>query len=212
MGKIDYKKNYRGIYFPKNVPTIVDIPEMSYITIEGAGNPGGEEFKKSVEVLYALSYAVKMSYKSDDVPEGYQEYTVFPLEGIWDLVDYTKPVTDKDNYKYKLMIRQPDFLTEELFNRFKAQVEKKKPQLEVSRANLETITEGLSCQIMHIGSYDDEPESFRHMMEFCAQNHYERIGKTHKEIYISDPRLTEAFNQKTVLRFWVKATDGPEAE
>lgn len=205
MGKIDYKKNYRAIYFPKNVPAVIDIPEMSYITIEGAGNPGGEGFKKDVEVLYALSYAVKMSYKSADVPEGYQEYTVFPLEGVWDLVDYTKPSTDKDNYKYKLMIRQPDFLNEELFARFKSQVEAKKPQLEVSRAKFETVTEGLSCQIMHIGSYDDEPESFRHMTEFCSQNHYERIGKTHKEIYISDPRQTEAYNQKTVLRFWIKA-------
>ncbi|WJH36796.1 hypothetical protein N6H14_14495 [Paenibacillus sp. CC-CFT747] len=97
--------------------------------VSGSGDPNGEEFAKVTEALYSLSYAVRMSYKSSDVPAGYYEYTVFPLEGVWDLVDRTKPPTDKSNLKYTMMIRQPDFVTEELFGRFQEQAMRKNPIL-----------------------------------------------------------------------------------
>ena len=201
MKKIEYKKDYKQLYLPKITPSIIDVPKISYITINGEGNPNSEVFAKNIEVLYALSYAVKMSYKRTDVSEDYYEYTVFPLEGVWDLIDVTKPATDKDNLKYKLMIRQPDFLTTELYARFVSQVKNKKPQLEVEKVEFETITEGLCCQMMHIGSYDDEPVSFERMMKFCNDNGYKRILRIHREIYISDPRKVEPSKRKTVLRF-----------
>jgi len=199
--KIEYKKDYKQLYLPKITPSIIDVPKMSYITINGEGNPNSEVFAKNIEVLYALSYTVKMSYKRTDVPEDYYEYTVFPLEGVWDLIDATKPPTDKDNLKYKLMIRQPDFLTKDLYEKFVSHVKNKKPQLEVEKAEFETITEGLCCQMMHIGSYDDEPVSFERMMKFCNDNGYKRILLIHREIYISDPRKVEPSKRKTVLRF-----------
>jgi hypothetical protein len=202
--KIDYKKQYKHIYIPTIEPVIIDVPKMPYIMIEGTGNPNGEEFAKKTEALYSISYAVKMIYKSNHVPDGYYEYTVFPLEGLWDLVDKSKSSTDKDNYKYTIMIRQPDFLTEELYFSLLEQTKKKKANPYLQELIFGEVTEGLCCQAMHLGSYDDEPASFAKMQAFCEANGYERACKTHREIYLSDPRKTEASKLKTVLRFTVK--------
>src|SRR5690554_3940250 len=132
-----------------------------------------------------------MSYKSDDVPDGYYEYTVFPLEGVWDLLDYTKPATDKSNFKYTIMIRQPDFMTEPLFARFMEQTKKKKPNDYLEHVRFEHAEDGLSCQMMHLGSFDDEPKSFARMEAYCEEHGYIRTSKIHREIYLSDPRKTE---------------------
>lgn len=205
--KIDYKTHFKGIYLPKTEPVILDVPKMLYLMIEGTGDPNGDEFVKVTEALYSLTYKVKMSYKSMDAPEGYYEYTVFPLEGVWDLVDKSKPVSDKSNYKYTLMIRQPDFLTEELFHKFLDQTKKKKPNPYLDKLVLQELEEGMSCQMMHLGSYDDEPASFEKMEAFCVDKGYVRACKTHMEIYLSDPRRTEASKLKTVLRFSVKRAE-----
>lgn len=202
--KIEYKKDYKHIYVPETKPVIMDIDEMPFIMISGAGDPNGEEFARATEALYSLSYAVKMSYKSDDVPDGYYEYTVFPLEGIWDLIDKSKSATDKSNLKYTIMIRQPDFLTGELFIKFVEQTKKKKPNPCLDEVSFGKMTDGLCCQMMHIGSFDDEPESFSRMEAFCTEKGYTRSDKTHREIYLSDPRKTDQQKMKTVLRFLVK--------
>ncbi len=201
--KIEYKKNYKELYLPKQTPSIIEIPAIPYIMIDGKGNPNGEEFALVVAALYSLSYAIKMSYKQEIVPEGYYEYTVFPLEGIWDLFDKDKPLTDKNNFKYTLMMRQPDFLTPEMFEAFLEQTKRKKSNLYLDSARFEILEEGLCCQMMHIGSYDDEPASFEKMEAYCENNGYKRIYKIHKEIYLSDPRRVAVEKLKTVLRFKV---------
>lgn len=201
MGKVDYKKDFKALYVPKTVPGIIEVPMMSFALIEGQGNPNGEAFQQATAALYSFSYAVKMSYKSGVIPEGYYEYTVFPLEGVWDLADKSKPSTDKDNFSYVIMIRQPDFLTEALFERFIRETQKKKPNPDLERIRLVHAEEGTCCQMLHIGSYDDEPESFRRMEAFCNENGYNRASMTHREIYLSDPRKTEPAKLKTVLRF-----------
>lgn len=202
--KIQYKKDYKSFYVPKTTPGIIEITEMPFIMISGTGDPNGAEFARVTEALYSVAYAVKMSYKSDDVPVGYYEYTVFPLEGIWDLVDKSKPATDKSNLKYTIMIRQPDFLTDELFAKFVEQTKKKKTNPYLEQLKFKKVNDGLSCQMMHIGSFDDEPESFARMEAFCKENGYARTDKTHREIYLSDPRKTEMSKMKTVLRFPVQ--------
>lgn len=202
--KIEYKKDYKHLYVPKTKPAIIDVESMPFIMINGTGDPNGKEFARATEALYSLSYAVKMSYKRDHVPAGYYEYTVFPLEGIWDLIDYSKPASDKSNLKYMIMIRQPDFLTDELFMRFVEQTNKKKPNPYLEKAVFDEVTDGLCCQAMHIGSFDDEPESFARMEAYCQENGYVRSAKTHREIYLSDPRKTEVSRLKTVLRFSVQ--------
>lgn len=203
-GKIDYKKDFKTLYMPKTAPEIVDVPSIPFFTLSGSGDPNREAFAEETAALYSLSYAVKMSYKSDNVPAGYYEYTVFPLEGVWDLLDRSKPATDKSNLKYKIMIRQPDFLTEPMFERFLEQTKKKKPNPFLGQVRFERISDGLSCQMMHLGSFDDEPQSFARMETFCEEQGFIRTSLLHREIYLSDPRRVEPAKMKTVLRFPVR--------
>jgi len=202
--KLDYKKEFKEIYLPKNKPTFIDVPSIRFAIIEGEGDPNGEEFSLDTTALYSFSYAVKMSYKSRQVPQGFYDYTVFPLEGVWDLVDKTKSISDKSNYAYSIMIRQPDFLTNELFERFIMETKRKKLNVYLDKIKYDTISEGLCCQMLHLGSYDDEPASFETMRQFCSDSGYERSSHKHREIYLSDPRKTETGKLKTVLRFNVK--------
>ena len=124
--KLDYKKKFKNLYLPEKNPSIIDVPSIKFAVIKGEGNPNSNEFSLKVEALYGFSYAVKMSYKSKSVPEGFYDYVVFPLEGVWDLLDKSKSNKSKDNYKYSIMIRQPEFLTDELFPRFVDEVKNKK--------------------------------------------------------------------------------------
>ncbi|XID94061.1 GyrI-like domain-containing protein [Paenibacillaceae bacterium WGS1546] len=202
--KVDYRKDFKTLYVPKTAPEIVEVPRMPFFMVDGSGDPNGEAFAKATEALYSLSYAVKMSYKSDDVPAGYYDYTVFPLEGVWDLLDRSKPATDKTNLKYTIMIRQPDFLTEQGFERFLEQTKRKKPNLFLEKVRFEQASDGRCCQMMHIGSFDDEPASFARMEAFCTEHGFIRASKIHREIYLSDPRKTEPARLKTVLRFPVR--------
>ncbi len=202
--KVDYKKDFKRFYVPRTEPEVLEIPVIPFIMIDGSGDPNGEDFAKATEALYSLTYAVKMSYKSDDVPAGYYEYTVFPLEGVWDLVDRSKAATDKSNLKYTIMIRQPDFLSEQGFARFLDKTKRKKSNPFLEEARFEHAADGLSCQMMHIGSFDDEPASFARMEAYCEANGYVRTSKIHREIYLSDPRKTEPAKLRTVLRFPVR--------
>lgn len=204
MEKLDYRKAYKDLYLPKTTPSIITVPPINFAMIDGEGDPNGEEFAIATAALYSFSYSVKMSYKSNNVPEGYYPYTVFPLEGVWDLIDKTVSAKVKSNFAYTIMIRQPDFLTEDLFEHFLFETKKKKPNVYLDKIKYGTITEGLCCQMLHVGSYDNESESFKKMEQFCKNNGYRRISKKHREIYLSDPRKVDSSKLKTVLRFKVE--------
>lgn len=205
--KQDWKKNQKELYGPKGDPTILEVPALSYVLIEGSGDPNGPAFAEETGALYAISYALRMSHKGGSAPEGYQEYTVYPLEGEWDLVEPEKGSLEKSNYRYRIMIRQPEFLTKELFLRLLEDTRKKKKNPALDRVRLEEIEEGLCCQMLHQGPYGDEPESFRRMEEVCEAEGYRRISKKHREIYLSDPRKTEGSKLRTILRFQVERAD-----
>lgn len=198
------QKFYEELYSLKVAPTIIQVPRLSFVVIEGKGDPNGEEFGNAISALYSFSYTVRMSYKSKNVPSGYYKYKVFPLEGEWDLYDKSKPPTDKSNYSYRVMIHQPGFLTTELFTRFLQETQQKKSNKYLDQLVFEQIEEGLCCQMLHIGSYDDEPASFEKMHDYCNQNGYERSAKAHREIYLNDPRRTDPARVKTILRYRVK--------
>ncbi|MER2174454.1 MAG: GyrI-like domain-containing protein [Carnobacterium sp.] len=207
MSKFEWRKQLKDLYLPKKQPSTIEVPEMKFFTLEGKGNPNSEPFKEHIEILYGLSYAIKMMPKKGLTPEGYFDYTVFPLEGHWDLDEKGRKLDylNKDHLVYKLMIRQPDFVTEELFQYALESVKQKKATTLLDAVQFETITEGLCVQTMHIGSYDNESETFNRMEQYCSQNNLKRAEKTHKEIYISDARRTATEKLKTVLRF--KVTD-----
>lgn len=207
MEKFDYKKEYKDLYQPKTKPSIIEIPEMIFIAIDGKGDPNtSDEYKDALEILYGLSFTIKMSKMSGTQPEGYFEYVVPPLEGLW-YVDDAKfdgtNITDKSRFCWISMIRQPEFVTEKVFENAKNALVKKKRELDLSKARLIKMTEGLCVQIMHKGTYDSEPESIAKIREFAEKSGYtEDISDTrfHHEIYLSDPRRCAPENLKTVIR------------
>lgn len=204
--KHEWRKKEKEYYIPKEKPQLVEIPEFKFFTLEGQGNPNSEGFKKCIEVLYSLSYAIRMMPKNGINPDGYFEYTVYPLEGVWDLTEKGRleETLNKDELIYKLMIRQPDFVTEEVVKMAMEIVKKKKYHPLLEKVKFELIKEGLSVQMLHVGSYDDEPRTFSVMKDFCSENNLEIKTLAHKEIYLSDFRRTEASKLKTVLRYSVE--------
>jgi hypothetical protein len=203
--KHEWKKDDKQFYLPKDKPETIVIPEFKFYTIEGKGNPNDAFFAEYIGVLYSLSYAIKMSPKQGFAPKDYVEYTVFPLEGVWDIDDNAKEnyngTIDKNSLVFKLMIRQPDFVTRDFALETIERTKKKKPHNLLDNVKFEIIEEGLCVQMQHTGSYDNEPESFKKMELYTTEKKMKRISHTHREIYLSDARKVSPDKLKTVLRF-----------
>lgn len=205
----DYKKEYKEFYMPKKKPGIVEIPKMNYIAVRGKGNPNDEsgEYKSSIGLLYAIAFTVKMSYKGTHKIDGYFEYVVPPLEGFWwqentDGIDYNR----KDDMNFISVIRLPDFVTEDDFKWAVDEAAEKKKQ-DFSKVEFLTYDEGICVQCMHIGSYDNEPETVELMHKYMEENDYEldiTDSRLHHEIYLSDPRRCDESKLKTVIRHPIK--------
>ena len=209
----DYKKEYKDFYLPPAKPQIVTVPKMQFTAVRGKGNPNEEasEYKSALELLYGISYTIKMSKMGDHRIDGYFDYVVPPLEGFWwqekngiavPGFDYT----DKSSFNWISVIRLPDFVTQKDFEWAKESAAAKKG-LDCSRAELFTLEEGDCVQIMHIGSYDDEPATIKLMDEFSLDNGYVldfSECRLHHEIYLSDPRKTAPEKLKTVIRHPVR--------
>lgn len=209
--KLDYKKEYKDLYGPKTKPSLIHVPEMIFFMVDGAGDPNtSEEYAQALEILYGLSFAVKMSKMKGEQPEGYFEYVVPPLEGLWN-ADASAfdgmNLTDKSRLCWTSMIRQPEFVTEEVFEYAKKTLQKKKPSLDVSKARFQVWEEGMCIQIMHRGSYDSEPASIEKMNKFARESGLVQDfskGRLHHEIYLSDPRRTAEDKLKTIIRHPVR--------
>ena len=206
--KHDWKKNDKTFYLPKNMPETIVVPKFNYYTLEGKGNPNDDFFAEYIGVLYSLAYAIKMSPKQGYAPDGYEEYVVFPLEGVWDIDQEAKRnyngTLDKNALVFKLMMRQPDFISTEFALETKERTQKKKPHQLLDKVKFEAIEDGLCVQMLHEGSYDNEPASFQKMKEFADEKNLVRISHSHREIYLSDARKVPAAKLKTVLRYSVK--------
>lgn len=201
----DFKKEYKEFYMPKSKPEIVIVPTANYIAVRGQGNPNedGGDYQKAIAVLYAVAYTLKMSYKTEHKIEGFYEYVVPPLEGFWwqnscHSIDYS----NKDTFNWISVIRLPDFVTKKDFD-WAVDTATKKKKLDCSSAEFLTIEEGLCVQIMHIGSFDNEPATVAVMDKFLNENGYiNDISDTrlHHEIYMSDTRKIAPEKWKTVIR------------
>lgn len=206
--KYEWRKKEKEIYIPKNKPEVVKIPTFKFYMIEGKGNPNDSFFGEYIGVLYSLSYAMRMSHKTGFAPGNYFEYAVYPLEGVWDISEEAKQNytgdLDKNSLVFNLMIRQPDFVTKELAQEALERTKKKKPHDLLNKVQFSDIEEGRCVQMMHLGSYDNEPESFTKMDLFCKENSLVRVSKRHREIYLSDARKVSPEKLKTVLRFKVE--------
>jgi len=200
--QIDFKKMEKVLYQPKTTPSIIEVGDMIFIAVDGRGDPNtSAEYTAAIEALYGLSYAIKMGNKS------IMEYVVPPLEGFWSVADDFKgggaSITDKSKFVWTMLIRQPDFVTDEIFKTAIASVTRKKPNLDISKARLLKLNEGLCVQVMHIGSYDNEPATIVAMEQYAAENEYVidiNDTRRHHEIYLSDPRKAAPEKMKTVIR------------
>jgi len=206
----DYKKEYKEFYMPKAKPEIVTVPKMNYIAVRGSGDPNAEDgdYKAAIGLLYAIAFTIKMSKKGDRKIEGYFDYVVPPLEGFWwqdglSGVDYSH----KEDFQWLSVIRLPDFVTEEDFKWAVNDATNQKKQ-DFSKVEFLTIEEGLCVQCMHIGAYDDEPNTVVMMDRYLDENGYENDmsdDRRHHEIYLSDARRVAPEKLKTVIRHPIKA-------
>lgn len=196
--KMDYKKEYKDLYMPKQKPGRITVPEIAFIMVDGEGAPEGDCYQNAISALYALSFGIKMRKMSGDLPEGYFEYVVPPLEGLWWGVS-----DNRDDWHWTSMIRQPEFVTPALYEAVLAESRQKKPEIDFSSVRFQTFDEGDCVQIMHIGPYADEARSFDQLAAFMeAEGLTRRSGweQKHHEIYLSDPRRAKPERLKTVLR------------
>lgn len=201
----DYKKEYKEFYLPKAKPEIVTVPKMNFLAVRGSGDPNteGGEYKASIGLLYGIAFTIKMSKKGARQIEGYFDYVVPPLEGFWWQdgiagIDYSR----KDIFQWISVIRLPDFVTKEDFDWAVEEASRKKAT-DYSKVEFLTYEEGLCVQCMHIGAYDDEPETIEAMHRFMEEQGYTldiTEQRYHHEIYLSDARRVAPERLKTVIR------------
>ncbi|WP_422122562.1 GyrI-like domain-containing protein [Planococcus sp. X10-3] len=200
--KHEWRKAEKELYLPPTSPVLIQVPPQCFFAIQGKGDPNGEDFAKRIEVLYSLAYAVRMMPKNGFIPPGYYEYTVYPLEAVWNLTKKGQGLEtlDKNELLYTLMIRQPDFADNgTILKAFEIAGRKSQNEL-LNEVVFEEFEEGLAVQILHEGPYDDEPASFEKIDRFLEENDLQRTSKKHKEIYLNDFRKTAPAKLKTVLR------------
>ncbi len=204
-GKYEWRKAEKALYLPAARPVRIAVPPCAYLMVDGRGDPNGPEFAACVEALYALSYAIRMMPKKGIVPEGYMEYAVYPLEATWVAsADESVPAPAGKDYVYTAMIRQPAFVTRELVEQVRTMTAEKKKLPLLKNVVFDTVEEGECIQMLHVGPYDGEPESFARMDEWCRAAGLVRCTERHREIYLTDPRKTDAARWKTVLRYGVR--------
>ena len=205
----DYKKENKEFYLPPKQPTLVTIPPMNFVAVQGKGDPNEPdgEYQAAMELLYGIAFTIKMSYKGSHKIDGYFEYVVPPLEGLWhqagvDGVDYAH----KETFEWTSMIRLPEFVTREEFDWAVRKATAKKKQ-DFSKVEFFSYEEGLCVQCMHIGAYDDEPVTVDAMHRFMEEQGYTldiTDRRMHHEIYLSDARKVAPEKLKTVIRHPIK--------
>ena len=199
----DYKKEYKEFYLPPKAPGIVTVPAMNFLAVRGRGDPNEEDgaYKQALGMLYAVAFTIKMSKQHK--LEGYFDYVVPPLEGLWwqegvHGMDYAH----KEDFHWISLIRLPEFMTKEAFDRAIREATEKKQQ-DFSPVEFFPWEEGLCVQCMHIGPYDGEPATVAAMEEYTKRQGYEEDlgkGRFHHEIYLSDARRCKPERMKTVIR------------
>lgn len=203
MEKIDLKKKWKHLYLPtaKKV-TIVDVPSFSFIMLDGRIEPGAspetsQTFQNAINALYSLSYTLKFMSKMHHTRP--LDYTVMALEGLWWTDSGVFDVNKKNEWKWTMMIMQPEFITQKMYQQALHDVKLKGENPALHHVRFEPFEEGLCMQIMHIGPYAEEARTIYKMMDFASENGYTIHGK-HHEIYIGDPRRAKPDRLRTVLR------------
>ncbi|MEB3058796.1 GyrI-like domain-containing protein [Parvimonas sp. D9] len=201
--KYEWKKSEKYLYGVKQKPQFIEVPTAYYIMIKGEGNPNEIDFSNRVSALYSLAYGIKMLFKNMEKEElEYSDFTVFPLEGIWEKSDDEE--FDKNKLKYTIMIKQPYFITKEIFELAFEKVKNKNPNELYDEVSFDCVESKKAIQILHIGSFDTEIEFFEKLDNFANEMNLERSEKLHTEIYLNNKNRTAEDKLKTILRYNVK--------
>jgi hypothetical protein len=199
MEKVDFKRNLKQLYQPSAKEVVqVEVPKMNYLMLDGKGDPNtSETHQTGVEVLFALSYSIKFMVKKGALAI---DYGVMPLEGLWWTDEMSKfSINDKANWKWIMMIMQPDFVTSAMVDEAVAELRRKKNPAALGAVRYEPFTEGTCVQIMHIGPFSAEGPTIERLHKFIADSGCKPVGK-HHEIYLSDIRKADPEKWKTVIR------------
>ncbi len=199
MEKIDFKKKFKNLYDASaKKATIIEVPRMNFLMINGRGDPNTtQSFQEAIQVLYGMSFTAKFMLKADTSTP---DYVVPPLEGLW----YTKDMIEfdlnkKDLWKWTLMIMQPEWFTQNVYQQTREVLKKKKNPPALSKLRFETFYEGKAVQILHVGPYDAEPPTISKLHAFINEQGY-KLRDKHHEIYLSDPRRCQPEKLKTIIR------------
>lgn len=200
MDKVDFKKEYRELYTAKSAPSIVEVPPLQFLMVDGSGDPNtSPRFPECMSGLYPVAYTLRFAIKAEEQVA----YSVMPLQGLWWLPDRDFDFSVKDRWIWTLMIMQPDYVTQDRFEAAREAAQKKDPLPIFDDLRLEVYDEGLAAQIMHIGPYADEAPNIEKLHAFIHDNGYSLRGK-HHEIYIGDPNRSEPEKLKTIIRQPIK--------
>jgi len=198
MEKIDYKKTLKHLYAPSTkTPEIIEVPDMNFLMIDGEGNPNtSTAYKQAVEALYGLAYTIKFAVKKGEAID----YSVFPLEGLWWADDMNAFILgERDDWRWTMMIAQPEFVTPVHVETAIAEARRKKELPALDMVRFQPYAEGLSAQLMHLGPYTAEGPTIQKLHQFITDQGCALRG-LHHEIYLGDPRRTAPEKLKTVLR------------
>lgn len=186
--KYEWRKLDKKLYQGPKTPVVIEHPVQSFIMLNGQGNPNKADFSERVSALYSLAYAIKMEYKKTAHHQEFTDFTVYPLEGSWQQTEAETLV--KDDLVYTIMIAQPEFITNEIVETALEKVKVKKPNPSYNKIRFERISEGSSVAMLHVGPFDDEPQTFAKMDAFCQENGLKRCTAYHREIYLNNKNRT----------------------
>lgn len=210
----DFKKAYKEFYLPPKQPTLVTVPPMTFLAVRGQGDPNQPDgaYQQALGLLYAVAFTIKMSKLGPQQPEGYFDYVMPPLEGLWRQAGGgALDLTRKADFQWVSLLRLPDFVTEEVF-RWAVREAAKKKKLDFSSVIYLPWEEGLCVQCMHLGPYDEEPATLRAMEDYIEEQGYALDfgpDRWHHELYLSDPRRGRPEKRKTILRLPVRKEATP---
>jgi len=211
--KLDLKKAFPEYYRAPRKPVLVNLPPARFITFAGAGAPASEEFQTAVAALYTLAYTLKFACKYAD-----NDFVVPALETFWWFGNSessakgssVRTSDDISTWSWKAMIRMPEFVTERMVEDARRQIHEKKNLDSVFQAKVETIEEGTSVQMLHVGPYNREEATVAQLMEFIEEAGMEAVVRpgisSHHEIYLSDPRRVAEAKLRTIVRIPVRTT------
>ena len=201
--KYEWRKNQKNLYQIKSKPTLLTVEKQNYIMLDGKGNPNEKVFSEKISALYSLAYTIKMNYKKKPSNSEFDDFTVYPLEGLWKKENEGELI--KSELSYTIMIAQPDFITKEMFKEALEIVTLKKPNPFYNDIRFSPLKEGLSISMLHTGPFDEEQKTFDEMESFCKLNNLKRVSEVHREIYLNNLHRTDPSKLKTILRYQVES-------